>query len=505
VLSVKSGKESFGGVADHAGKTTAPEADESTDGLASRAPDVLALVVIWCPHGRERVGELLMVPAQARGGEGTFGRGGAEADPTRARLLLARDRPANLVPSPPVTFERMSRTQLAVRVAEADRLWVDNRGRLPLYHNGAAVDRADVVPGDVLQIGRQMSFLCVRRPAWIEPMPAGSGYAAPEFGWPDAHGIAGESPATWRLRRDIAYVARRPGHVLIVGASGTGKELVARALHSLSERARPRLVSRSAVTLPESLIDAELFGNARNYPNPGMPERPGLIGDANGGTLFLDEIGAVPPSIQAHLLRVLDAGEYQRLGEATVRRADLRLIAATNRPEGLKHDVAARFAFRIEVPDLNARREDIPLLTQQLLRMARQEEDGESWQARERVPGADGAQPEPSSELVRRLVQHRYTGNVRELRAMLWRCLQRSPGQKRIEWVGDETAEDASAPDASARTDPRALTPEQIQACIDRENGVLERAWRELGLSSRFVLQRLIQRHGLSVKRDRQT
>src|SRR6185503_16398678 len=114
----------------------------------------------------------------------------------------------------------------------------------------------------------------------------------------------------------------------------------ARALHELSPRAERRLVSRNAATLPSGLMDAELFGNAKNYPNPGMAERAGLIGEANGGTLFLDEIGELPAELQAHLLRVLDGdGEYQRLGDAQQRRSDFRLVAATNRdPSSLKHD-----------------------------------------------------------------------------------------------------------------------------------------------------------------------
>ena len=146
---------------------------------------------------------------------------------------------------------------------------------------------------------------------------------------------------------------RRPTRTsLLLGESGTGKELAARAVHQLSQRGRQQFVARNAATLPAGLIDAELFGNAKNYPNPGMPERRGLIGEADGGSLFLDEIGELPVELQAHLLRVLDGdGEYQRLGEGVARRSNFRLIAATNRdPSTLKHDLAARFTARIELP-----------------------------------------------------------------------------------------------------------------------------------------------------------
>lgn len=95
-------------------------------------------------------------------------------------------------------------------------------------------------------------------------------------------------------------------------------------------------MARNAATLPEGLLDAELFGNIKNYPNPGTPERAGLVGEADGSTLFLDEIGEISQVAQAHLLRVLDDGEYHRLGEAKARKSHLRLISATNRLESVE-------------------------------------------------------------------------------------------------------------------------------------------------------------------------
>jgi transcriptional regulator of aromatic amino acid metabolism len=145
-------------------------------------------------------------------------------------------------------------------------------------------------------------------------------------------------------------------------------------------RARARAPSRETgslaqdvngpdATLPLGIGDAELFGNTRNYPNAGMPERPGLFGQANGGVLFFDEIAELPVEQQAHLLRVLDAdGEYQRLGEATTGRSDVLLIAATNRDlSALKNDFRARFTTVVELAPLSSRSEDVPLLARHLL------------------------------------------------------------------------------------------------------------------------------------------
>ena len=179
----------------------------------------------------------------------------------------------------------------------------------------------------------------------------------------------GETPAGWALRDRIAFAAHADGHVLVHGESGTGKELCAAAIHGLSARFERSLVACNAVTFPTGLVDVELFGNAKNYPNPGTAERDGLIGEADGTTLFVDEIGELPATLQAHLLRVLDRkGEYQRLGEARVRCADLRVVAATNRAvTELKHDFAARFTLKVEVPPLSARAADVPLLVRHLL------------------------------------------------------------------------------------------------------------------------------------------
>jgi two-component system nitrogen regulation response regulator GlnG/two-component system response regulator HydG len=294
-----------------------------------------------------------------------------------------------------------------------------------------------------------------------------------------------------------AGVARRSSHVLVTGESGAGKELVARAIHALSSRRARPLVARNAATIPEGLIDAELFGNVRNYPNVGMPERPGLIGEADRSTLYLDEIGELPFELQAHLLRVLDDGEYQRLGEANQRVSDFRLIAASNRdPEELKHDLLARLEARVQVRGLTERRADIPLLTRHLL--TRMAEDDPSIQKR----FFQGDQPRVTPGLIRGLVRHAWTTHARELRALLGRAVDTSTGNYLERSDNLELHDEAGTRIQTAPTDPGDLDPRWIQEVLDRNNGVQERAWRDLGLRSRHQLTRLIKKHGLLLRRQ---
>jgi two-component system nitrogen regulation response regulator GlnG/two-component system response regulator HydG len=383
---------------------------------------------------------------------------------------------------------------------------VKNAGQCRLSRNGVGITEADVAPGDTLELGKQMVLLCVRRPAWLVGQPPAREVA---FGGADEHGIVGESPAIWELRGRIASIGPRSGHVFIRGESGSGKELVARALHASSPRAGRPLIARNAATFPEGLIDAELFGNARNYPHAGMPERPGLIGEADGGTLFLDEFAELPVSLQAHLLRVLDSGEYHRLGEARARRSNFRLVAATNRAaSALKHDVLARLPFRIETPGLGDRREDIPLLASRLLRgIAR---DDQEIARRFFETGEGEPVPRVAPSLMSALVRHTYTTHVRELATLLWRSLAGSRG-RRIELCaemglgGAPPIEEADI-ERSASTPPRPdgqgdLGAAAIQAALDANNGSIEETWRALGLSSRHALTRLIQKHGVVIRK----
>jgi DNA-binding NtrC family response regulator len=433
----------------------------------------------------------------------TFGRGELPSDP-RPRLRFAGLRPGAPHRLEASSNSRLSRNQLQLEALSPRLLRVENAGLCPLIFEGQEVRSCEIAPGDIFTLGNQMAFLCHQRALPVRQPPR----REHAFGEADEDGIVGESEAIWALRRDIEFAANRDEHALILGASGSGKELVANAIHRGSPRAKKSLVSRNAATIPETLVDAELFGNAKNYPNPGMAERPGLIGQAHQSTLFLDEFAELPQGLQAHLLRVLDAGEYQRLGEAEARTARFRLLAATNRSiEALKEDVAARFLLKIRVPDLNERREDIPLLVRHLLRQIGLRDRS----AVERFfPRGDLSQePSVGRALLLSLVQRHYRTHVRELLAVLWDSIQFSPGST-LELAPSSSLSPPPRPPGGspAQAEPPreaealSMTAEKLQKVLDENNGSLEKSWRALGLSSRYALRRLISKFGLQIRKQ---
>jgi two-component system nitrogen regulation response regulator GlnG/two-component system response regulator HydG len=466
--------------------------DKLQASASSSSETVLGLVIAWSRVERSRIGEVTLF---RRGARLLFGRGGARDGDPAPRLTLLRHRPGQHHATEPLSSQWISRCHLLLE-RRGDLLTFERLGKLPALVNGVPLDRGTLHPGDCLSIEQQLIFICVRRRLEL----AHARYPPPsfDFGAPDPGGMVGESEAMWSLREALAFHAQSSAHVLLLGPSGTGKELAARSLHLLSPRGDRPLVARNAATVPDTLIDAELFGHARNYPNPGMRERSGLIGEAEGSTLFLDEIGEAPPGLQAHLLRLLDGGEYHRLGESMARRADVRFVGATNRAVSeLKHDFAARFAVRIAMPTLQARREDIPLLVQHLVRRAAERGSGFS-----RFIDDDGyVRIDPA--FMERLLQYPFTLHIRELEEMLTRAAAASGGDTLV-WSGAAagmasvplpraTVEASSAsPPAAKRSAPP--TEQEILASLARNGGNRNRVWRELGLRSRFALYRLLKK-----------
>ncbi len=490
-----------------AGQLSGTLSEGEASRVATDASERWGIVIAWSAEEPDRVGEVAPIPGGRPGPFRVLGRGGPDASDPHGRLAFARVRGRHVELQPPLASARLSRAQLNLRALGDGELEVVNAGKLALRHNDTPADRAVLRAGDTLQLGGQMLLLVVRR-SFPPPGAPSAGVPTFPFGGPDADGIVGESPAAWALRDRIAFVGPRTGHVLVLGASGAGKELVARAVHAASPRAARPICARNASTLPDGIVDAELFGNARNYPNVGAPERAGLVGAADGTTLFLDEFGELPAAVQVHLLRVLDQGEYQRLGESRARRSTFRLVAATNRPASvLKEDMLARLTFRIEVSDLNARKEDVPLLARHTLGriLAADTALARRWA----VQGDGSVLPRLSIDLARELLARNYTTHARELEAVLWRALE-AAGDAVLETVPAEGSMRAPPTDAGQRAPTVPPPPldetdshsaETIQRCLDAHNGVIESAWRELGLSSRHALTRLIRKHRIEVRK----
>ena len=450
----------------------------------------LHLVLAWSLEEPDRIGESAVLK-----GLSVLGRGGPQSDDPHPRLVFHQRRPAGAEPGRPLAASRVSRVQLRLE-QKAGTLAVTSVGKCTLFVNGVETKAASVEAGDVLVLRNALVLYIVRRAAH-EPLVAyPRSLASFAFGGADAHGIVGESTTMWRLRDQLALGAQSPHHVLISGASGSGKELAARALHGLSSARQRKMVARNAATFPEGLVDAELFGTAKNYPQAGSPERPGLIAEADGSSLFLDEIGELPAALQAHLLRVLDQdGEYQRLGESKSRQAKLRVIAATNRDLGtLKHDLAARFASRVEVPSLSERREDVPLLVRHVL--ARLVRESPALRARffeERGDLAPVARMDP--HLIEALLRHDYTHHLRELERLLWRAVSTS-GDAFVALTPEVSAELRVPP---VRGGGEEATADEVRAALAATSGNVTRTAEKLGLKNRYALYRLLKRHGIAL------
>jgi transcriptional regulator with GAF, ATPase, and Fis domain len=227
--------------------------------------------------------------------------------------------------------------------------------------------------------------------------------------------LVGESESMLELARLIRLVAPRNSTVLIEGETGTGKEIVAAALHRLSARAARPMTVLNCAAIPEALLEAELFGHTRGAFTGAVQSRTGRIEAANGGTLFLDEIGEMPLAVQAKMLRFLECGELQRVGDNDMVRVDVRVIAATHQQlerrveEGsFRLDLYHRLAvFPLEVSPLRERMSDLAALAEHLLRRL----------------GAEAPRKRLAAGALEALGQHGWPGNVRELGHVLERAV----------------------------------------------------------------------------------
>jgi transcriptional regulator with GAF, ATPase, and Fis domain/CheY-like chemotaxis protein len=252
-----------------------------------------------------------------------------------------------------------------------------------------------------------------KKPAWLPPAPGSAGSPGQRVEIQPLPGMVGRSVAIQKVYRLARLVAARDTTVLITGATGTGKELVARAIHQLSPRnGRPFSVVNCAA-IPEALLESELFGYMRGAFTGAVQSQMGRVHAAQGGTLFLDEIGEMPLSLQAKLLRFLEQKEIQRLGSAEVLRVDVRVVAASNADlarrvtnREFREDLYYRLAsFPIELPPLTDRISDVLPLAQHFLA---------------KLSGESGVGLSAEAALV--LQKHTWPGNVRELQFVVERA-----------------------------------------------------------------------------------
>ena len=232
--------------------------------------------------------------------------------------------------------------------------------------------------------------------------------------------IVGDSPALKKVLAQIEMVAPTNANVLILGESGTGKELVARAIHDRSPRQAAALVRVNCASVPRELFESEFFGHVRGAFTGAVKDRVGRFELANGGTLFLDEIGEVPLDLQSKLLRVLQEGQFEKVGEDRTRAVDVRIIAATNRDLAeevkggrFREDLYYRLSvFPVELPPLRDRTEDIPKLAQHFLQQSA------------RKLGV--TVPRLTSANIHELRSYDWPGNVRELQNVIERAVIRA-------------------------------------------------------------------------------
>ncbi len=300
--------------------------------------------------------------------------------------------------------------------------------------------------------------------------------------------ICSRSPSMRRLLDVLPRIADSDSSILIQGETGTGKELVARAIHGLSGRNKGPFVAVSCGALPDTLLESELFGYKAGAFTGATKDKPGRFGLARGGTLFLDEIGEVSPALQVRLLRVLQERQFEPLGATRSERADVRIVAATNRDLDalvesgtFRQDLFYRInVMKLELPPLRERREDIPLLVQRFIAVFNAVQN-------KHVTGV-------SADVLAVLAAHDYPGNVRELQNLI---------EHAFVLVGEGKIELEHLPRELVPASPhllhgrkladatRALEVQAIRDALERNGGNRLAAARELGLHRSTLFRKI--------------
>jgi DNA-binding NtrC family response regulator len=305
-------------------------------------------------------------------------------------------------------------------------------------------------------------------------------------------GLIGRSPAMRELFQLLETVSASGSTILVTGETGTGKEVVARAIHHNSPRRAQRFVALNCGAIPETLLEAELFGHVRGAFTGAIGTRQGRLEQANKGTLFLDEVGTMSWAMQMKLLRVLQEREFERIGDTHTIKVDVRVVAATNSDlqkmvsDGMfREDLFYRLnIIPIHLPPLRERKEDIALLVQHFLKKFSNQESGATSAKSDHVRGQEppGRGLSLSQQALRCLMAYSWPGNVRQLENAIERAVALSGGRSQIE-TSDFTPDIQQASQAAAT--PDVTLPEggiDFERYIDRvEYGLIRRALEKTG------------------------
>ena len=313
--------------------------------------------------------------------------------------------------------------------------------------------------------------------------------------------IIGQSAALRRALANVEIVAPTDSTVLILGETGTGKELIARAIHQSSARCQRPFIKLNCAAIPTGLLESELFGHERGAFTGAIAQKVGRVELARAGTLFLDEVGEIPLELQSKFLRVLQEQEFERLGGIRTIRADFRLVTATNRDlskmvsdKQFRSDLYYRLnVFPITSPPLRARREDIPELAHHFMRMF-------ATRMKKRIEEIPG-------DVMAALVRYDWPGNIRELENLIERAVILSHGSMLSVPLGELKAR---IPDAVFSGGPQPLTTleqaqrEHIRRVLEEANWLIggpSGAAAKLGMK-RTTLQSKMSRLGIEPRRE---